>query len=91
MAPPATTDQFRPLSKIAREIAADWKEPYYGARPYIEAMMHINLITDRYLHESGQGVVGGFLANCASWRGEKARAVKTELRKMAASVKPKRR
>lgn len=31
----------RPIKEIASDILKDWKKPYFGAVPYIEAMMKL--------------------------------------------------
>ncbi len=73
----------RPLYEIAREIEKDWKRPYFGAVPYLEAMGYLNSIEDNFIEDSGKSVVLYFLANANTWRGEVARRVKTELKRMA--------
>ncbi len=73
----------RPLYEIAREIEKDWKRPYFGAVPYLEAMGYLNSIEDNFIEDSGESVVLYFLANAGTWRGEVARRVKTELKSMA--------
>lgn len=30
---------MRSLNEIAREIIKDWSKPYFGAKPYIDAML----------------------------------------------------
>lgn len=72
----------RALSTIAREIAADWKEPYFGAVPYLDAMRTLNSIHDPYMYEDGSSIVTYFLSNAQTWRGETARRIKAELRAM---------
>jgi hypothetical protein len=72
----------RPIHEIAREIRADWKKPYFGARPYLDAMQELDKITDKYVHEYASGIVLYFLANAATWRGETAKRVKAELNAM---------
>lgn len=72
----------RPLGVIAAEIAGDWKKPYFGAVPYIEAMGELNSIDDKYYFDDAKSVVMYFLANAANWRGDTARRVKAELRTM---------
>jgi len=72
----------RPLYTIAREIRANWQPVHYTAKPYLEAMSALNSIGDTYIFESARSVVAYFLANAASWRGDKARAIKTELKTM---------
>lgn len=74
---------MRPLYEIAREIREDWKNVHYAAKPYLEAMGDLNSIHDRYGYESGKSIVLYFLSNAGSWRGETARRVKAELKKIA--------
>ena len=73
---------MRPLWLIADDIIADWKNPYFGAKPYIHAMSQLDSITDNYYHDSAEMVVRYFLANANTWRGTVARNVKAELRGM---------
>jgi hypothetical protein len=77
-----TAQQARPLHKIAMEIAGDWKKPYLGAVPYLEAMSRLRSVEDRYGMETGEGIVRYFLANAGGWRGPVARRVKAELKGM---------
>lgn len=72
----------RPLSTIAMEIAIDWKKPYFGAVPYLEAMGDLHNVTDNYYYDSGASVVRYFLANANTWRGENAKRIKAELKAM---------
>lgn len=73
---------MRSIAVIAREIRADWKKPYFGAVPYLDAMCELNSINDNYYYDSGESVVRYFLANANTWRGEKAREIKAELKKI---------
>jgi hypothetical protein len=73
----------RPLYEIARDIRNDWKRPYFGAVPYLEAMGYLNSIEDNFIEDSGKSVVLYFLANANTWRGEVARRVKAELKAIA--------
>jgi len=72
----------RPISTIAKEISADWNKVYFGAVPYLEAMHSLNSIDDNYIYDSGRSVVSYFLANAGTWRGDKAREIKKELKAM---------
>ena len=54
---------MRPLSTIARDIAQHWPAPYFGAVPYLGAMMSLDKITDNYDFDSGKSVVLYFLSN----------------------------
>lgn len=77
-----TTVKTRPLAKIATEIREDWKNPYFGAQPYIEAMGRLDKITDKYGMDTGEGIVRHFLSNAGRWRGPVAKKVKGELKAM---------
>jgi hypothetical protein len=77
----------RPIFDIAAEIRSDWKKPYYGAVPYLEAMGTIDEIGEVYYEDTAKSVVLYFLANATTWKGEVARRVKKELNAMAKSVK----
>jgi len=71
----------RPISAIARDIKRDWGTKInYGAKPYLEAMLDLDQITDNYMADSGKSVVLYFLANAANYRGPKARELKAELK-----------
>jgi hypothetical protein len=73
---------MRSLTHIAREIHADWTNPYFGAKPYLEAMYQLDSIRDNYYYDSGESVVRYFLANASTWKGETARKIKAELKQM---------
>ena len=73
---------MRPLKDIAREIIRDWKKPYFGAIPYIEALYSMDKVEDMYGCDEGKSIVLYFLANANTWRGETARRVKAELKEM---------
>lgn len=70
---------MRTLHEIAREVRADWKNVYFGAKPYLDAMSTLNSIEDNYYEDSGESIVLYFLANAQTWRGETARRIKLEL------------
>lgn len=70
----------RKLSQIAVDIRKDWKKPYYGAVPYIEALSHLHAITDKHGWEDAKTIVAGFLTNAQTWRGPIARSIKKELK-----------
>ena len=71
------------LCEIACMISRDWKKPYFGAVPYLEAMLTLVSIEDKYLYDSGKSIVLYFLANAQTWKGEVAREVKKELNRRA--------
>jgi hypothetical protein len=76
----------RELHQIAREINDDWRlkgkgvSPY--ARPYLDALHTLESIDDNYYMDSADSVVRYFLANASTYRGEKAKALKAELKGM---------
>ena len=72
----------RPLHEIAKEIRSDWKKPYFGAVPYIQAMAQMINVNDRYGIDGAESIVRYFLSNASSWRGETARRIKKELKDM---------
>ena len=73
----------RPIYEIAKEIRKDWKNIYFGAVPYVDAMQELNQITDKYYADDAKSVILYFLANASSWRGETAKRIKAELKAMA--------
>ena len=79
----ATTTTSRPLYEIANEIRKDWSKVNYGAVPYLDAMSTLNNINDNYIHDTGMSIVLYFLSNASTWRGETAKRIKAELKKMA--------
>ena len=72
----------RKLSEIAKDILQHWKNPYFGAKPYIQAMLLINSAEPNapYLSESAEAIVAYFLANATTFRGPDARRIKQELK-----------
>lgn len=72
----------RPLSIIAREIREDWRNVYFGAKPYLQAMATLHSVDDNYGYDDGRTIVLYFLSNASAWRGETARRVKAELKGM---------
>lgn len=72
----------RPIYMIANEIRQDWKKVHYSAKPYLEAMYGLNKITDKYGFDSADSIVRYFLINANTWKGEKAREIKSELKNM---------
>ena len=72
----------RPIKVIAQDIRANWNKIYFGAVPYLDAMYQLNSIDDDYYYDTGKSVVRYFLANATTWRGDKAREIKAELKAM---------
>jgi hypothetical protein len=78
---------FRPLYEIAKEIRNDWQKVNFAAQPYLWAMAELNDIRDQYYLDSGVSVVSYFLATAQGWRGDKAKAIKAELKSMVQSAR----
>jgi len=74
--------QNRPLHEIARDIRNDWKNPYFGAKPYLDAMATLDSIEDYFYMDSAKSIVLYFLGNASTWRGDTAKAIKKELKAM---------
>lgn len=72
----------RAIHEIVRDIYDDWKEPYFGAKPYMQAMLNLNSINDMYDLDSAVSIVRYFLANASTWRGPVARMIKQELKNL---------
>lgn len=72
----------RPISAIASDILDAWPRPNYAAVPYLSAMRALGGIDDRYIHDSAREIVLRFLCNASAFRGDRARALKAELRGM---------
>lgn len=74
----------RTLSAIASDIRKDWgTKVNYAARPYLDAMLCMDSVNDNYGFDSGRSIVLYFLGNASMYRGEKAKALKLELKKVA--------
>jgi hypothetical protein len=73
-------DQPRPIHVIGLEIQLDWENPHYAAVPYLRAMRALDDIDDQYGLDPAAQIVRYFLANARTWRGEKAREIKAELK-----------
>ena len=79
----------RPISQIAREISADWKKVYFGAKPYLEAMYSLDSMNDTYGVDTADTFITYFLSNASSWRGDVAKKIKEELKVMLKTFKGK--
>ena len=78
-----TQTEHRRINVIAREIVKDWgPKMYFGAKPYVNAMLTLGTIEDKYGFDDGKSIVLYFLANASSWRGETARRIKAELKQI---------
>ena len=78
---------MRSLSTIASEISTVWTNVNYGARPYLQAMLQLDRITDRYGFDDARSIVLYFLSNATGWRGPDAKRIKAELKAMLKAPK----
>jgi hypothetical protein len=72
----------RSISSIARDIKRVWVKPYFGAKPYLDAMTQLDKINDRFYEDSASSVVMYFLANASTFRGNDAKVLKAELKNL---------
>lgn len=79
-----TTNTHRPICQIAAEIRADWgTKVNFAAKPYLAAMLSLHNANDMYGCETAKTQILYFLSNASTYRGEKAKALKAELKKIA--------
>lgn len=72
----------RSIKVIAQEIKKTWPKVNYGAVPYLNAMLELDSINDRYYEDSAKSMVLYFLSNATTWRGEDAKRIKLELKEL---------
>lgn len=72
----------RPIYEIAQDIQLNWHNPYFGAKPYLEAMFCLDKPTDTYGYESATTIINYFLCNASTWKGETAKQIKKELKNL---------
>ncbi len=75
------------IRDIATLIRHEWKNEYFGSTPYIDAMLEMDSINDKYYLDSGSSIVAYFLSNATTWKGEIAREVKKELNRRLKEIK----
>ena len=73
----------RPIYKIAQEISKLWRPVNFAAKPYLEAMFSLDSINDDYGQDSAKSIILYFLGNASSFKGEDAKRIKIELKKLA--------
>jgi len=71
-----------PLFEVAKIIRSDWKNVYFGAKPYLDAMSYLSSINDNYGYDDAKTIVIYFLSNASTWRGETAKEVKAHLKQI---------
>lgn len=73
----------RTLPELCKEIRKDWgSKMYFGAVPYFKAMECLNNVNEMYGFDSGKSIVLYFLSNAQTWKGPKAKEIKSELKAM---------
>lgn len=74
----------RTFQRIARDIKSVWLNVYFGAVPYLEAMLTLDTSdpNDMYLYDTAGDIVRYFLANAQTFRGADANKLKAELKSM---------
>ena len=74
----------RTFQQIARDIKSVWLNVYFGAVPYLEAMLTLDTSdpNDMYLYDNAGDIVRYFLANAQTFRGANANKLKAELKSM---------
>lgn len=77
----------RAIHSIARDISREWKNVYFGAVPYLNAMKSLSSVSEDYYEDSAESIIIYFLANAQTFRGEQARALKLELNNLLKAKK----
>jgi hypothetical protein len=72
----------RYIYQVAADIKHHWKKPYFGAVPYLDAMLTLRTKNDSYGLDSAESIVQYFLCNANTFRGEDARRLKLELKEL---------
>ena len=74
----------RTFRQIALDIKSTWLNVYFGAVPYLEAMLELDTANpdDMYYNDTAGDVVRYFLANAQTFRGSDAKRLKAELKSM---------
>lgn len=70
----------RSIRAIALDVKANWPKPFYGAVPYLDAMLTLQTAEDYYGLDSARSILEYFLANANTFRGEHARRLKAEIK-----------
>ena len=74
----------RTFQQRAKDIKSTWLNVYFGAVPYLEAMLELDT-TDpdtMYYNDSAENIALYFLANASTFRGNDAKKLKEELKKL---------
>lgn len=72
---------MRPINQIARDILREWKTPYFGCVPYLQALTTCTTVNDAYGYDTARSLINYALANMGSFRGPQAKELKAELKR----------
>lgn len=74
----------RTFQQIARDIKSSWINVYFGAVPYLEALLALDTTDPNasYGLEKAKNIARYFLVNAQTYRGEDARRLKKELKNL---------
>ncbi len=73
---------MRNINEIALDIRKEWVNTNPTAKPYLDAMMELKTINDKYYSDTARSIVLYFLSNAGTFRGEKAKQLKQELKQL---------
>lgn len=75
-------DKKRTFQQIAKDIKSTWMNVYFGAVPYLEALLALDTTDPEalYVFEKAGDIARYFLANAQTFRGADARRLKEELK-----------
>ena len=78
---PATP--IRSIAAITGDIYDEWGVNVSKAcRPYLTAMYNLDTINDKYFADDARTILLYFLSNASSFRGDRARELKAELKRI---------
>lgn len=77
-------DKKRTFQQIARDIKSTWLNVYFGAVPYLEALLTLDTTDPNamYYYDTARDIARYFLANAQTFRGADANKLKAELKSM---------
>ena len=78
------TIEKRSIRSISLDIRKEWAKVNYAAKPYLDAMLELDSINDKYGFDNARSIILYFLSNASSFRGERAKALKAELKALGA-------
>lgn len=74
----------RTFRQIAKDIKSTWLNVYFGAVPYLEAMLELDTADPNamYYYDTAENIARYFLANARTFRGKDAKKLKEELKNL---------